>query len=352
MFYALLLLFSLGIFGYAQTSTYPNNKTTAPSKQVPYDADLFRKDVEVVSANVEFLYWTIEEGGLDYAIKMNQTAWSNNTASFAVGRYEVATYNMDPGFRLAVGYYNAPKYWELKLTYTRMTNRGSNAEGKPSPDQEFIVGTWSQLLNTPMAGAQAFTHFNYNLTDLWVARVFNPNPHLRMKLIFGLTGTWMSQDFRIRYFDSSLRVTKIKSHWDYEGGGVRMGTYGDWYWGNNVYLTGMASTSLLMGKYTNRSFIKTTAISGDQNPSLPAQDAVYRDVRPALAIQLLIGPCWEKNFPKNRYEVFAGYELTSWFNLQETIRSSGSTPSDAKITWINSSAFGIHGLTTRVSIDF
>ena len=44
-------------------------KPAAPAR---YDADLFRRNTEVVSAQTEFLYWSVQENAIDYAVKMNQ----------------------------------------------------------------------------------------------------------------------------------------------------------------------------------------------------------------------------------------------------------------------------------------
>ena len=43
-------------------------------EQVPehsWDTDLFMKNKQGYASHMEFLYWTVVEGGLNYAIKMN-----------------------------------------------------------------------------------------------------------------------------------------------------------------------------------------------------------------------------------------------------------------------------------------
>src|SRR5579863_2862199 len=44
-----------------------------------YDCDLFSKDKKVLFVNLEFLWWTVNEGALDYAIKMKNPAWGTPT---------------------------------------------------------------------------------------------------------------------------------------------------------------------------------------------------------------------------------------------------------------------------------
>ena len=67
---------------------------------------------------------------------------------------------------------------------------------------------------------------------------------------------------------------------------------------------------------------------------------------------MIIGPSWQKNLPKNRIELFAGFEMNLWINLQEVYRSTSSTAMGAKETWINSSTLALYGLTTRLTVDF
>src|SRR5438132_3804451 len=87
------------------------------------DADLFRQEAQIFAGNAEFLYWTVAEGDLDYALKMTHAAWGP-TPAYAQGRYESANFDMDPGVRVALHYFRAPHYWEVKWQYTRLTSVG------------------------------------------------------------------------------------------------------------------------------------------------------------------------------------------------------------------------------------
>ncbi len=348
----LSLLLTVEILADSPAVSYSQKSITPQSSAVPFDADLYKKDAEVISTHAEFLYWTVAEGALDYALKMKRAAWGP-TPSYAQGTFELGSYNLDPGFRVALSYFRAPKYWEVRGQYTRLTATGSQSSGKPDPTNVYLTGTWPQIFSVPLASAESFLHLNYNVADLLIARVFNPNPHLRMKLIAGIVTAWINQDFRIRYYDSALQVTKIKSHWAFVGSGLRVGTNIDWFWGQDIYLTGMATTGVLMGQYKNHAFQKTThRPNPSDNIAIPLRDAKYQDTRSIFTAQILLGPSWQKNYPLHRLEVFAGYELSTWLNLQEVYRSTASTGSLAKETWINTSALAVHGLTMRLTVDY
>lgn len=316
------------------------------------DVDLFKQNDQIYSIHAEFLYWTVAEGDLDYALKMRHSAWGPSD-SYAQGRFEKGEYDWDPGFRIALLYFRAPHYWELKWQYTRVTFANKNSSSKPAADNRFLTGTWPQITPQPLAGATSHLHFNYNVLDWMADRVFFPNPHLRLRVIGGMIGAWMDQDWKVRYTDSVPNSTTIRNRWHFVGGGLKSGSMVDWYMTGHLYITALGTVSALMGYYSNHSHQSTTyqPLPTD-NTAVPIRDTSYSDVRPTFTAQMLIGPSWQRNYPKYRIEAFAGFETNFWFNLQEIYRSTGGGPFDAKQTWINSSLLGIYGVSTRLTVDF
>lgn len=331
------------------SSLHAKNQSMHPP---PYDADLFKRDIEVFSVHSEFLYWRVQEGALDYALKMRHEAWGP-TPSFAQGKLEKATFNGDPGLRIAASYFRASRYWEVWGQYTRLTATGSDSSSKPTPTEQFLTGTWPQITTAPLSGAESHIHLNYNTGELLIDRFFNPNPHLRLRLLGGALIVWMQQDWKIHYLDAVPRITRIRNRWEYVGGGLRIGTALDWFWGHDIYVSGLASTGIVMGSYRNRAEQKTAfQPTASDNTSIPIRDLDFRDARSAFTVQMIFGPSWQKNFAKNRVEVFAGYELNSWFNVQEVYRSTSGDASSAKETWINNGLLTLQGLTARLTVDF
>lgn len=319
---------------------------SAPPCSDECDPDLFKKNAQIYSAGVEFLYWKVAEGALDYALKMEHPAWGASP-SYAQGKFETAAYNMDPGVRVGFLYFRAPHFWELKWQYTRFTSRGKNQASKPSGDADFLTGTWPQITTNPLAQATSQIHLNYNVFDMFVTRVFIPNPHLRLRVIGGTLAAWMDQDWKVHYSDSALNSTTIRNRWHFVGAGLKTGAMADWYWTGDLYMTGLWTVDALIGSYSNRAKQETSF-----NTAIPVRDTFYRDVRSVFSAQMLLGPSWQKNFPNNRVEVFAGFEMNLWCNLQEVYRSTAGDPSAAKETWINTSILALYGLTTRLTVDF
>jgi hypothetical protein len=234
-----------------------------------------------------------------------------------------------------------------------MTSHGHTNTGKPTPDTEYLNGTWPQILTNPLAGAETSIHLNYNVVDVLVDRFFQTNPHLRLRLLGGLTGAWINQNWTIQYSDSSLNQTRISSRWNYGGAGFRTGVMADWFWTDDLYLTARATFGVLMGPYKNRTKQTSNfAPTGAQNTAIPLRNVTYSDERAVGTAQLLMGPSYQKNFEPLRFEAFVGYEINAWANLQEVYRSSSSSPQGAKETWVNDGLLSFQGLTARITMDF
>lgn len=316
------------------------------------EPDLFRRYEQVFSANAEFLYWNIGEGALDFALKMKQDAWGP-TPSFAQGDFEKATFGYDPGFRLGFLFFRALHFWEIRWQYTRLTSRGHNHIEKPDAPLEFLTGTFPHILTNPLTAAHSRIHLNYNAFDWLVDRVFFPNPHLRLRVVGGGTLAWISQDWKVLYNDATLNFTTVRNRWSFVGAGLKAGTMVDWYWTWDLYMTAQGFCGILMGSYSNRAEQNTTfQPTGADNPEVPVRNAHYSDARGTVTAQMLFGPSYQKNFSCSRMELFAGFEVNTWFNLQEVYRSTQAAAALAKETWINTGLLTLYGLTTRLTIDF
>lgn len=341
---ATVSLFSSQTVAASFFSNQQQQPVSSKDKPPAYDADLFNKDRESYFANLEWLYWTVEEGALDYAQKMKQTTHSAGPY-YALGNVKSATFDLDPGLRVSAGYFNAPKYWEVLAEYTYMPVRGKNKAHAPKESDLFLTGTWPQLISTPLTKAHSSISLDYNVFYLMIDRVFIPNPHLRFRTLAGIGAAWIEQNWYVHYSNAN-EVSKLRNRWNYGAGGLRIGLSGDWYWGNHIYLTGALTLGSFMGSYHNR--------TNQSSPAGTVRKSFYSDARAALMTQFLIGAAWQKNFTAiSRLEVFVGYELTPWVNLQEMRRSSGSMSlQDAKETWLGTSLMTLHGLTTRFTINF
>lgn len=354
MKYKILLPLLLPCFLFGVQEHIPT-ATDHPPKEPPKEQELFNKNEPGFIVNGEFLYWNVQEGALDYAIRMRNRAWGP-TESYAQGDFERAEFDWDPGYRFSLGYYRAENFWEALGEYTYIHIKGSDRAKTPKiSEARFLNGTFPQIFTDPMSHATSHIHLHYQLANLLASRVFHPfdNPHLRMRMTGGFTAVFIHQGWRVRYFDIHDNTTSTTNRWRYWGIGFRTGMGFDWYWGWDIYATGKVSFALTMGHYRNHAKQKTSAVPqpGD-NPEFPVRDARYKDYRMAFTSQFLLGPSYQKSFGWWRFELFAGYELTIWSNLQEVFHSTAAAPKGPKETWINTGLIALHGLTTRATFNF
>ncbi len=343
------LAFGLPVFSKDPIPTYNPPKNCNPEVM---DCDLFRKEIPVYTANAEFLCWSVVEGALDYALKMRHSEWGPS-ASYAQGKFQTATYDWDPGVRVAIQYFRAPHFWEMRWQYTRITMRGNNESSKPTPDTKYLLGTWPQIFPGAMTEAKSHLHMNYNVADWSAARVFYPNPHLRIRVIAAMSAAWLDQDWKIRYQSPTSDSTVIRNRWSFTGGGLRAGAGVDWYIYKDFYLTAQGVFSLYTGSYWNSAKQTTTyRPTATDNTSVPLRDTSYDDIRIAPTTQMYLGPSWQKSYPTHRIEIFAGFEMNMWGNLQEVYRSTSGTGASARETWMNTGLMTLYGLTTRLTVDF
>jgi hypothetical protein len=212
----------------------------------------------------------------------------------------------------------------------------------------YLTSTWGEgPFAGPLTEASSHIHLNYNVGDFFSDRVFIPNPHLKLRLMGGATAAWISQNWTVKYVNTVNDASYLRNHWSYVSGGLRLGTTIDWYCGWDIYLTSMATCASLLGSYKNQSYQTVDSLD------LPVRDTHYDDIRPTFTVQAVAGLSWQKNFSGSRVELFGGYELNSWWNLQEVYRSSQATSSTSGTnTLVNSSLLALQGLTARLTIDF
>ncbi len=289
--------------------------------------------------HAELLYWTVLENTLDYAVKIKDT--TTELDHFALGDYQAARYDWRPGYRVAASYYRCPKYWEATAQYTWFYDKGSDRTVAP-------LNPTRQLATEPdYEKARSSIDLHYHVGDLHAARVFDPNPHLRMRLFAGLTYAYIEQSWRMRYTNFSNEFERVKEKWRFSGGGFRTGLTADWFWGCQFYLTAKMSLAALAGSYKNE---EIQTINTDENLMVKA---VYDEGRLAFHTQFMFGPSWQIPCDCWSFELFAGYEFNLWFNLQERIRQSlRSNTGEAMETFYSSGLFGTQGLTVRLTLGF
>lgn len=288
----------------------------------------------------EFLYWGVAEGNLDY-VRVEEVP---TTLVGTKGKYKTADYEFRPGARVAASYYNCPKYWEVTAQYTWLKDRGTDSQTVASDGTSYLTPTQLIEILGPYERATSEIELGYQIGDVYAARVFDPNPHLRMRVYGGITIGWLKQEWDLSYTNLQDELETLEKDWRFFGGGIRMGLTADWFWGCQFYLTGRVSFATLYGSYKNLSLL----ISNDELIFCN----LYDDPRFSYNVQFQLGPSWQIPCDCWSFELFAGYETNLWFNVQEQIVSENVPPDFASPTTYAQSVLGLHGLTLRLTLGF
>ncbi|MEX0961372.1 MAG: Lpg1974 family pore-forming outer membrane protein [Simkaniaceae bacterium] len=303
----------------------------------------------------ELLYWTAEEGALIYALQ-NVPSTPLNQFQGLVGNLERTPFDWNPGVRVAAGYRFCPKYWEVEGQYTYIKIDGSTHISAPSEALKYLTPTWGRGGNFFTTQAPSTIELTTQIADLYLAKRFLLDDNLLFRLMMGLTGSWIDQEWKFNYYGLNNAAAKYNSEWAFSGGGMRLGLDIDWYIGKGFSLFGKATVASLIGFYKNNIEGINQFNQNDLSP-VKVQDSHYNDQRLAYNTQFLMGPMWGKMISFWGIEVFAGYELNTWFNIQEQYLETEENASfqnlfQSKRTIINRGQLGFQGFSGYIKLIF
>ena len=267
---------------------------------------LFEKDTEPLDevaigkwiAKVDYLNWSVNRQGLDFAIATDGTAQ-------AVGNGSVQNldFGQASGMRVGVGYLFASG-WDLTGNYTYFHNTASAFAAEP------VGGNlWATLshpnVNQEAATAAATGSFNYNVFDLEAGYGVLLTDAIAIRPFGGLRWANIGQNINVRYNGRDFDNGVVNNNLTMNGFGFRLGMDGHWHLGRGWSLFGRAAGSVLYGNF--RSHALETNFSG-ADTIVNVRDN-YTQAVPVL--ETALGGAWQHN----GYHFAAGYELNNWFNL-------------------------------------
>jgi Legionella pneumophila major outer membrane protein precursor len=319
----------------------------------PYDYDLFSKDRECEYVDVEALVFKLLN---NQAVGSIASSPSQQTPSQTYSQTSEKIQNMKwlwrPGFRVTVGYFNAPKYWEVMGQYTWFEDRGHKTVKSPNPSEDYLrtgcylpIDVYGDPSTSKLTKIQATADLYYNDLSTLVTRNFYPNPHLRLRVIGGLTSMWAHQTTNLVNTFTGLADLNNKFHSKYWGVGFKMGTSADWYWGKDFYITGKVFWAIVTGRWNTNT--KVTDSSGQLYTQV--SDSSYNATQ---NFQFIFGPSYQKSYEKMRWELFVGYEFNTWLGALTTYNYSLNVPQG----WVFPQKFfedlTLTGVNVRLTLDF
>lgn len=342
----------------ANTPMQPNQNSTG--------FQLYTKDIGFFFG-AEFLYWTVKEGStLQYAYRKNfpvfQVGPQDGAAMGLAGRAQKANFNWDPGFRLKAGYQFGHDNWQLFAEYTWFHARGRNTSKKPAgfatqDDNELIpvlAVTFPTIFTSFVNEVKSHIRFTENILDLKVERFVGLSKYLVLGFNAGYEGAWIAQHWKLMALSNPVfaQHTLTKENWHFSGAGPLIGVDSDWYLTKNftLYFNGMGS--ILYGFYDH--FVETLPSTGVVNNILQRAHSKNHHFVPHTTLE--IGLDWDYRFGRrSSVNFYAGYEINSWFNLEEVYHfdDNGTMIPGADLAYsVEKNVLNTHGLTVGVEFHF
>jgi hypothetical protein len=275
------------------------------------------------SASLQYLYWTVTENYLDYAIQGVPTVTPAPGGIVGqLGRIETAKFDWRSGFKVGLQHNNCDRF-EVELEYTYFHDHGHH-NLTPSPNT-FTDSTFEIVTEAAISSVKTRIAFDYNMAHLLLAKSILLANCFALRAQGGLVGGVVTQDWNIDYF-SSIASSFVKSDWKFYGAGLKGGVNFEWFIGRNLTLLSKINISLIYGAYKNK--IVSNVINDTVNAAgLPYSvvNAHNFDHRFVTSIQFSLGPTYSWNWRSHECNAFVFYEINTLTNLQEVYRSSLNT---------------------------
>jgi hypothetical protein len=284
----------------------------------------------------DFIYWYVQEYGLDYVTSSGLGDNSNSSSGF-VGQ---ANRKWEPGFKLGIGLEFEHDGWDLFANWTWLNpicNTTAYTDSSSSRDNFFDIGAPNIFTNSTCDSASAAWSMHFNAIDLELGRDFFVSRYMTLRPHFGLKTAWINQKFNTSYqIDDTLNVKPsvaypVASFYASEleneqsltswGLGIRAGLNPVFHISRCWGIYGNLALSALYQYFSAESEQYYTDSTGDEH-SLTNITRGNHTVTPVL--ELGLGLEYMTWFSNEAYmlHIKAGWEEQVWFNTNQFISKS------------------------------
>jgi hypothetical protein len=348
--------------------TTPVNQTPAPQPtpapnpiKTPLSKKTIKKGRYGVFVSGEWLFWTVHEGGLEYAVTQSPNTNPNILGNLPDGHAKKLSFDWTSGFRVGTGCHFGPDSWDVYASYTRFNPESTkHAHSDAIFPLLYYQGPYPISLVT---SAHAHSSIQFNAIDLELGREIFLTKRLSLRPHFGVKGALIWQDLHVQY-DNILTNgaigqggARIHGHNHFKGAGLTAGFDGAWYFGQGINLFANGTAGLLYGLFGMEQSQKALTLQPPP-PFLPPPPPVIDgvDLHSSLhqfspTLQLLIGLGWDYKFCNDAFHIGLGasYEIQYWWRQNQMERFTAATvPTYVR----NSEDLIFHGLTVSLRFDF
>jgi len=285
-------------------------------------------------ASAEFLLLTARRGDLDFALSNSDAG--NPFAS--VGSVLEATYPIDGGFRVGGGYVTKSGHWDMSFHFTYFSSEDNRAAATPAGGSLFptLTRPGINIVDTAVAAS----YMRYRWFDLELARRFQVEPDLTLKLSTGLRFLTLEDTFRVQYDGQDANAAEVLNNGRAFGPGFLLGGTAEYRLGRRWRVDARGRGTLAYTYHDTR-----TRETNDAGATVNT-DALREHSRVLPVVELGLGLVWEAG----GYRVRIGYELQNWFNAFEQPRFTSDV---ALGTFVRrASDLGVQGVVFSFSKSF
>lgn len=302
---------------------------------------LFERDTETFDevvigkwiAKIDYLNWTVNRQGLDFAITTDGTAQAVGNGSMRNLDFDQAS-----GVRAGIGYLFASG-WDLTGNYTYFHNTASAFAEEPVGGNLWATRSHPNV-NQEAATAAASGSFNYDVFDLEAGYGLLLTDSVAIRPFGGVRWANIDQNLNVRYDGRDFDDAVVDNTLTMNGFGFRLGMDGYWHLGRGWSLFGRAAGSVMYGNFKSR--LLETNFSG-ADTIVNVRDR-YTQAVPVLETSL--GGAWQHE----GFQFAAGYEFNNWFNLGDRSMFADNVHEGAYAPASNSVL--LHGFFVRCSFLF
>jgi len=269
-----------------------------------------------VFLTADFIYWTVREDGLVYA--MSGTGIQNPRR----GHLHALDWSCDPGFKVGLGFNLPHDGWDIYSEYTWI-----HSDANDSTHQRDATAATSTLIpywaldssNNQLTDARANWDVTFNNLTLELARNSYLSQYFKLRFHAGLQGARINQDYHARYIEVDSTRMHLDLEQDFWGVGLRAGFNGAWQFIKTLSFFGDLSAATLWGQYDLHRH--QTSISSNIAVVTLNTDASPHTMQPVIG--LIAGVRWEDwlNHDRIHFLLQVGWEQQVWLSHNQMIKN-------------------------------
>ena len=286
----------------------------------------------------EFIYWTVRQDGMFYAV-------SGAGANPSKGSVHDLDWEWEPGFKVGLGVNLPHDGWDLYAKYTWIQSSTSDSTSQAAATTTLTPYWVPTTVDFGfLSHARASWDIHFNDVNLELGRNSYLSQYFKVRIHAGLKGSWIDQDYNVHYtYAADGSRARIRQSQDFWGVGIRAGLNNSWQFLYNFCFYGDLALSILWGQfdldrndqYTPAGNVAVTTLHTGVSP---------HTFEPVL--ELGAGFRWDLWFGNGDYHfsLQAGWEHQLWILQNELIKGLGEPDHIGDLV--------LQGLTVKARFDF